>query len=38
MDDSEQQLPEGIDSREFTVVKKGGFDKREVKVYLEDLE
>lgn len=38
MDDSKQDLPEGIDKRQFKVVKKGGYDQREVKAYLEDLE
>lgn len=34
----EPRLPDGIDNRGFTVVKRGGFDQREVMVYLEDLE
>lgn len=38
MDDPKQELPEGIDKRSFTVVKRGGFDQREVQSYLEDLE
>jgi cell division septum initiation protein DivIVA len=38
VDDPKKALPDGIDRRTFTVVKKGGFDQREVKVYLEDLE
>jgi hypothetical protein len=38
VDDPKQDLPHGIDRRTFTVVKRGGFDQREVQVYLEDLE
>ena len=38
VDDPKQDLPQGIDRRTFTVVKRGGFDQREVQVYLEDLE
>ncbi len=38
MDDPKQDLPQGIDKRSFSVVKRGGFDQREVRSYLEDLE